>query len=99
MPTKGVRLSPLAEQDLEDVWEYTFRTWSVEQADFYHSMIMAAVDGLASGDKIGRDASEVRAGYLKFSIGQHLLFYQDRADMIDVIRILHKRMDLPRHLL
>ena len=32
------RLSPLAEQDLEDIWLYTLREWSADQADrYYHS--------------------------------------------------------------
>ena len=30
---KPYRLSPLAEADLEDIWLYTFRNWSMEQAD------------------------------------------------------------------
>ena len=34
------RLSPLAEQDLEDIWLYTLREWSADQADrYYHSII------------------------------------------------------------
>ena len=31
----GYELSPAAERDLEDIWDYTFETWSREQANSY----------------------------------------------------------------
>ena len=46
------RLSPLAEADLEDIWLYTFRQWSLEQADEYHRGIIEAIEGLTSGSNI-----------------------------------------------
>lgn len=36
------RLSPLAQADLEDIWLYTLKTSSLEQADSYHADIVAA---------------------------------------------------------
>ena len=36
MRGKLYQLTPLAEADLEEIWLYTFRNWSVEQADSYH---------------------------------------------------------------
>jgi plasmid stabilization system protein ParE len=35
MAASAYYLSPLAEADLEDIWLYTFQTWSSEQADHY----------------------------------------------------------------
>ncbi|WP_323122551.1 type II toxin-antitoxin system RelE/ParE family toxin, partial [Burkholderia alba] len=32
---RAVRLTPLAEADLEDIWTYTFEQWSLEQAERY----------------------------------------------------------------
>ena len=44
------RLSPLAEQDLEDIWLYTLREWSADQADrYYHSIISAMKACLPAG--------------------------------------------------
>ena len=98
MFTKSYRLSPLAEQDLEDIWKYTQQTWSTEQADFYHSGLIAAIENLAVGNKVGRDASDVRTSYRKFSVGRHLLFYLEQEAQIDVIRILHQRMNFSARL-
>jgi toxin ParE1/3/4 len=88
------RLSPLAEADLEDIWLYTLHNWSLEQADTYYAQLMAAIEGLAKGDRIGRNAGDIRAGYWKYGEGRHFIFYVLTDDRLDVIRILHKQMDV-----
>lgn len=53
---------------------------------------------LASGAAIGRRAEDVRAGYFRYPAGAHVLFYQcPAARPLVIVRILHQRMDLPRH--
>ena len=91
------RLSPMAEDDLEEIWLYTFRQWSLEQADKYHRDIMAAIEGLASGRIIGQ-RTDVREGYWKYKVGMHVVFFRCLDDYLDVIRILHGRMDVDMHL-
>jgi len=91
------RLSPRAEADLEEIWLYTFRQWSLEQADEYHRGIMTAIAGLASGDKTGQRA-DVREGYWKYRVGMHVVFFRCSDEYLDVIRILHGRMDVSLHL-
>jgi len=91
------RLSPLAVADLEDIWLYTFERWSLEQADRYHHDLIAAIEALASGIKVGRRA-DVRKGYFKYAVGQHFVFFRPSEAGLDVIRILHRRMDVDRHL-
>ena len=91
------RLSPLAETDLEDIWLYTFRTWSLEQADSYHAGFIAAFEGLAAGRKTGRPV-DVRDSYLKYAVGSHLVFYRLTNTSVDVMRVLHQKMDAKQHL-
>jgi toxin ParE1/3/4 len=93
----GYRLSPLAEADLEDIWLYTRKHWSLAQADRYHHDLIAGIESLAKGIKVGRKA-DIRAGYFKYSVGQHLIFYRQTDVGLDVIRILHQRMDGDRYL-
>jgi len=40
----------------------------------------------------------VRSGYRKKKSGSHVIFFKLIDDGIDVIRILHQRMDFDRHL-
>ncbi len=91
------RLSPLAEADLEDIWLYTYKHWSLAQADQYHRDLVVAIESLAKGIKTGRKV-DIRPGYLKYSVGQHLIFYRQADAGLDIIRILHQRMDGDRHL-
>jgi len=91
------RLSPLAEIDLEEIWLYTLKNWSLDQAERYHGQIMTAIEGLAAGVKTGRPVT-IRAGYFKDPVGSHFVFYRQSVASLDVIRILHKRMDVGAHL-
>ena len=91
------RLSPAAKADLRQIWRYTVRRWSLEQAETYQDQLYAAFEGLAVGTKKGRDV-DVRPGYLKDPAGSHIVYFRDRGDRIEIIRILHGRMDAMRHL-
>ena len=91
------RLSPLAEQDLEDIWLYTVERWSEAQADSYYVDILDAMKKLSMGERRGRPAT-TREGYLKYAVGQHFVFFRQSDNRIDVIRILHQSMDIERHL-
>lgn len=95
--TRPYRLSPLAETDLDEIWLYTFKNWSPEQADRYHGQIIAAIEGLAAGVKTGRPAT-VREGYFKYPVGSHFVFFRQSDSSLDVIRILHQRMDVAAQL-
>lgn len=90
-------LSPLAEADLEDIWRYTVENWSVRQAEAYHTEIVEVFEGLASGLKVGRRA-DIREGYFKYAVGSHVIYYLLADAEIAVIRVLHRRMDVNRHL-
>lgn len=99
MAARGLqlRLTPLAEADLEDIWRYTFEHWSLEQANRYHRDLVATMEALARGDKTGRVCT-VREGYWQYGVGSHIVFYRETETTLDVSRVLHQRMDVGRHL-
>lgn len=92
------RLRPRSEADLEEIWLFSREQWSTEQADSYHRDIMAAIEGLAAGTKAGRSV-DLREGYLKYPAGSHVIYFVPTESGIDVVRILHSRMDVNRHVL
>ena len=94
----GYALSPAARDDLDSIWDYTAETWSPDQAERYVLEIRAACAALASGQRRGRSAEDIRAGYRKLAVGAHFLFYRvGNEGLIEVIRILHQRMDVSAH--
>lgn len=94
---RAVRLTPLAETDLEDIWIYTFERWSLEQAEHYVGELSAAFERLARGEWVGRP-TRAGEGYSRYLVGSHVVFYRETAETLDVIRVLHQRMDVDRHL-
>jgi toxin ParE1/3/4 len=95
---KRFTLSPRAQADIEEIWDYTVEHWNVGQAEVYLRKIKAAVEAVADDPRLGRSCDEVRAGYRKYPAGSHILFYRPTPDGIDIVRILHQRMDFERHL-
>jgi toxin ParE1/3/4 len=92
-----VWLTPLAKSDLEDIWPYAFQHCSMDQADRYHRDLISTIEALVRGAKTGRICA-VRDGCWRYVAGSHVIFYRETAQMLDVIRILHQRMDVERHL-
>lgn len=92
------RLTPAAQRDLSSIWDFTEEHWDKRQAERYIREIQAAIERVAADPERGRIRDEVRAGYRSYSIGSHAVFYVSRASRVDVIRVLHQRMDPSRHL-
>lgn len=90
-------LSPRAQQDLDEIWDFSAERWGEDQADAYVRAIWAAVKIVSEDPRRGQEC-DVRAGYLKYGVGRHVLFYKRIMDGVEVIRILHERMDFGRHL-
>lgn len=91
---KGYILSPAAQVDVNEIWDYSARNWGEEQAERYISGIRDACDALANGSRQGRAIDDIRPGYRRLAVASHFLFYRiTDAGMIDIIRILHQRMD------
>jgi toxin ParE1/3/4 len=84
--------------DLEEIWLYTFETWSLEQADRYHELIIKEIKFLASRPKYGKDHSHLRKGYRSCKVKSHIIFYKYSGTEIEIIRILHENMDIPNQL-
>ncbi len=91
--------SPAARADLDEIWDYSVEQWGAERAEAYILQIRDACEALASGRKKGRAIDDIRPGYLKLAAGSHFLFFRiGNGGIIDVVRILHQRMDVSAHL-
>ncbi len=92
-------LSPRAGRDLSDIWDYSAEQWGVAQADRYIRLITTACEALATGHVTGRSADTIRTGYFRYGVGSHVLFYRPQPQGgIAIVRVLHQRMDVDRHL-
>ncbi len=81
--------------DLNDIWNYTFEKWSEKQADKYYATIKLVCNGIAENPNVGKEYHGVSKKLLGLKFGKHIIFYQELSESkIEVIRILHERMDL-----
>lgn len=94
----GLRFSPAAQADLEAIYDSTVRQWGAGQAALYLQLLESACLGLAADPALGQDCGHIRPGYRRGAAGRHHLYFRIEHDGIAVIRILHQRMDAPRHL-
>jgi toxin ParE1/3/4 len=68
------------------------------RAEVYVRQIRRAVEIVAEDPRRGRNCDNIRAGYRKYPAGSHFVFYRVVEGGIDVVRILHQRMDFDQHL-
>ncbi|MGB7916243.1 MAG: type II toxin-antitoxin system RelE/ParE family toxin [Rhodomicrobium sp.] len=94
----GYVLSPRAKADPDDIWDYTERNWGTEQAKAYIRLIGAAIQTLAISPALGKACDHIQEGYRKYPAGSHVVFFRLTDRGINVVRILHRRMDFDRHL-
>ena len=94
-----VVLSPKAKADLSEIWDYTYSEWGVEQAEKYVRDLWTVMQEQTSDYTKSVDIGDVRKGYRKVRTGSHVIFFKvTRNGVIDVVRILHQKMDFDRHL-
>lgn len=99
MKKNSYRISEKAIQDLEDIWLYTFETWSQQQADRYYNLIINEIEYVANHFESGKSMSHIKEGYRAAKVKSHLIFYKKNEDeIIEIIRILHQRMDIENRL-
>ena len=92
-------ISKKAISDLEEIWIYTVEKWSVEQADRYYSLIFDEIDFICKNVSMGKPMDHVRKGYRASKVKSHLIFYRVIKESVEIIRILHERMDIDNRLI
>ena len=91
-------LTSAARRDISNVWQYSADTWDEDQADRYVRELFAAIELLAtdSGRAVRIFADDDRFVFIRS--GRHLIFARPDTSPLEVIAVLHDRMDLVSHL-
>jgi len=85
--------------DLTEIWQYTVETWSENQANTYYEAIRLACMDISQNPERGSKYLEISRSLRGYKINKHIIFYHVMSpDEIEIIRILHERMDLRSHL-
>ena len=89
-----VAIRPKARFDLDDIWDYTIDAWGRDQAKIYLRAINHAFQKLAKNPHLGKKYDGIHEGLRAYPSGKHLIFYFKTNAGIDIVRILHERMDI-----
>lgn len=91
------RLTPAAEHDLESIWFYTRQQWGIAQANRYIEILIEIFNELANSPAMASRCDHIRAGYRRYCVERHIIYFRTADYGIVIIRILHDRMDASRH--
>ena len=95
MPSYNLTIA--AEEDLRDIWRYTYETWGFGQAERYFDRIEACCDALGS-DTVGSKTLDGLPNGIRIQrCEHHYIVWLDEERPI-ILAILHKRMDFVRRL-
>lgn len=92
------RLSPAAQRDIDEIFDYTAERWGLPQALHYIDLIEAACAGIAEAPHQSQDCASIRPGYRRRIIEQHAIYFRRTDYGVAIVRVLHQRMDRTRHL-
>jgi toxin ParE1/3/4 len=90
-------LSPEAIDDRKDIVAYTITTWGTEQAKKYNQQLKDAMSAIRKNPGIDKTHPQLPSIYFLYHVGRHYLIYTVTENRVEIVRILHDRMDLPRH--
>jgi toxin ParE1/3/4 len=95
------RLSARAEADLAEVWDYSAERWSVEQADRYVDALVSRFAWLSENGALWKPRPDLAEGLYSYPQQSHVIYFRacgDVPDLIEVVRVLHGRMEPAKHI-
>ncbi|WP_295044951.1 type II toxin-antitoxin system RelE/ParE family toxin [uncultured Paracoccus sp.] len=92
-------ISSLAREDLKEIGRYTQQNWGIRQRNSYLRAFSAKFDDIRNGVAAGQQRPDIRPGLLSIPCNRHVIFFRrNPARSVEILRILHQRMDFHRHL-
>ncbi len=89
----AVSFSLKAKADLDEIWDYTCRRWSRDQANSYLTGLRRTLDLLAEQPQIARLRRDMIPPVRVHPYRSHLLVFTADDTMLEVIRVVHARSD------
>ena len=92
-----VVVSPAAEADLAGIFDHTLATWGREQASKYIDLLIARFKWLTVNRLLWRSRDDLQPGLYGQYEGRHLILFREAKGRLQIVRVLHERMDPARH--
>lgn len=93
----SLQLAPKAKNDFVHILRYTAEKWGEAQMLIYRDTLDDALQFIRKNPQLGHRRSDLPANYLAYLAGSHIIIYRVSSESIGVVRILHERMSVPKH--
>ena len=95
---KNYELTNEADADLEDIFEYSEKSFGQTQAIIYLSDIEKIFFQLYKQPNLGRLRNDIKENTYSLAFKKHIIFYTIEFQKLIVIRVLHSSRDMPKYL-
>ena len=95
------RLSDPAEADLAEIWNYSAERWDVEQADRYIDALVSRFVWIIENSALWKPRPDLAEGLYSYPQQSHVIYFRacsDAPDLIEIVRVLHGRMEPDKHI-
>jgi toxin ParE1/3/4 len=89
---RHVDLTTAAEEDLTEIWLYTYEKWGFEQAEKYYDQIVSCCEAVGGGKARSKPVKGLTDDIHVHRCERHYIFFVPDERPI-VLAILHGRMD------
>ncbi len=93
-----VELTDAAARDIEQILDRSVVDFGLHQTELYYHSLKNCLELLGENPNMGSSADDIRPGYRRFAHESHVVFYQDTGRGVLIVRVLHKRMDISKHI-
>ena len=91
-------LTDAAARDIEQILDRSVVDFGVHQTELYYHSLKNCLELLGENPNMGVSADDLRPGYRRFAHESHVVFYRDTGCGVLIVRVLHKRMDIRKHI-
>ncbi len=98
MAPKRYELSEPADQDIQDIFDYTEVKFGMDQAVSYLQDLEGVFIQLIENPELGRERNEIKKDLRSMPKASHVIFYRIMKDHIRIVRVLHGSRDQTKFL-
>ena len=91
-------LAEAAKNDLLEIYDFGIYKFGHTQATKYLEGLKEYFESLTKNPDIGKQRDEIKVGLYSLPYVSHVIFYRILPDYIRIVRVLHGRSDIPKHL-
>ena len=93
-----VRLARSAVKDLAQIGRHTRANWGERQAVRYRELLKARFEWLTRNRALWRERRDLGSGIFACREQSHVIVFRTRGEVLEILRVLHVRMDIRQHL-